>query len=544
MSRKPSLKKTIGVSVVLVLVILGMITPIVAASEQVIGQPGLEVYAPDNVVTSGEETTLDLYVSNDGQITRAGPSQFTQRVTTARDVTVEARAGQAPVRVKTGRYPVGTVAEGPAGPVPIRIVVNENASPGTYRIPVQVRYSYTRFVNYEQSAQGPTNVEFVDSSVTRTKYVTLQIDKQANFEIMNVQSDVQVGEEGPVEVTVQNTGSEVARDTVVNLESTSEDVRLGSGKATSRYVGTWQPGENRTVTYEASVSESGEPSPYALRMAMEYTTADGVSTTSDSLSLGVIPAPKQTFSLRNVSSTLRIGEEGVVTGTIQNNGPQQLNHSVVAIQSSSPHITLKETEYALADLQPGEKDRFQFTAEVSDSAEGGYQQLTFTIKYTTRSGMEMQSDPLKSRVRIRDQQKRFAVAVEDNVITAGGQKEIAVAVTNQRNVTLRNINAKAYADSPLSLSSSEAFVDELSPGETETIVLKASLGGDAVRGSYPLQMDFQYEMPDGESQISEVYSVGLKTQERQQRSPSPPLLIGGVIVVLLVAIGLYRYLRH
>ncbi len=106
------------------------------------------------------------------------------------------------------------------------------------------------------------------------------------------------------------------------------------------------------------------------------------------------------------------------------------------------------------------------------------------------------------------------------------------------------MNAKVYADDPISTGDDEAFVSSLAPGETETIAFSFAATGSALSKTYPVSMDFQYDDTDGETKLSDYYQVPLAVHE-SGGSGGPPLgLIGGIVVLLLVVGGGYVYYKR
>lgn len=86
------------------LVVASLLVPAVGlGAASVNGNPEIDLYAANNRVTPGAETTLGVTVLNTGEIDVGGQLPGAeQRVTTARGVTLRMRSGGAPVRVKTG----------------------------------------------------------------------------------------------------------------------------------------------------------------------------------------------------------------------------------------------------------------------------------------------------------------------------------------------------------------------------------------------------------------------------------------------------------
>ena len=227
-----SLSRAAGVLLALLL-LLPSATPVVAQtgnSGQVIGQPDLDIFTNSKEFEPGTTAELRLAVSNRGRIDQGGPSQYEQRVTTARGLTVDVKTGSAPIEVNTGTVGVGNVPTGTESVDPVGITVSEDAEPGTYRIPVEYSYAYTRGVNYDMYG-----AEYHDFTERDTQYVTIRIRDQARFEVVNRSTTAQVGSKGELLVTVENVGTRAANDSSVTAMSRSEPAESlpeGVGHAT------------------------------------------------------------------------------------------------------------------------------------------------------------------------------------------------------------------------------------------------------------------------------------------------------------------------
>ena len=81
-------------------------------SGEVIGQPDISFGTQTGEVSAGTATDITLTITNRGKITKGGDSQYEDRVTTARAMTVEFDDGDIPVDVDAGQISVGNVPTG------------------------------------------------------------------------------------------------------------------------------------------------------------------------------------------------------------------------------------------------------------------------------------------------------------------------------------------------------------------------------------------------------------------------------------------------
>jgi len=173
--------------------------------------------------------------------------------------------------------------------------------------------------------------------------------------------------------------------------------------------------------------------------------------------------------------------------------------------------------------------------------------------YDNQAGNPRESDTLDAQIEIEPEEDPFSVGqralqlqdenasgneTEDDPLTPGGTKTVTVPITNNRDVTLRNIETQAFTDDPLSLANDQAFISELGPGETANITFEVSASGDARLGTYPLSLDFQYETPDGDTRLTDTYKVSVQIEEAEGGVLSSLGGEGGLPIWLLILIVL------
>ncbi|MGM0590685.1 MAG: COG1361 S-layer family protein [Halobacteriota archaeon] len=501
-------------SVLLVLALLT--TPLQAAA---IDDPRFEVYVENPTVTPGTQTELSIQLVNDA-------SEVDEDVRTARNTKVRLESGETPITVNSGTRLLGTVADGEAKTFTASVDVPTNISAGTYRLPLRVTYEHTL---------DERDTQYVDAVV--------RVKERARFVVDGTESTVPVDGTGTVSVAMRNVGEEAARDSTVTLTSETSDITFGDSGSSKRFVGAWEPNETRTIEFEASASPSAETRSYALSATVSFEDEDGNDVTSRAVPLGVTPIHEQTFGVRNVQSTLRVGDEGTLSGEVVNTGERQVRNAVVVFESGSSTVSPIETEYAVGDLEAGASAPFEFDAEVSSTAEAGPRQFTVHVRYRDVDDEQRESDPLDVRTTVDPKTPEFGVDVDDSAIAAGSSSRLELTVTNDRDEPLTDISAKLYAESPLSTDDDEAFIERLEPGESETIVFSVSAAGSALEKTYPVKLDFEYDDTEGDTRISDTYQLPVAVSAPEESGLPIPFVVGGLVLVALVG-GVFVYSRR
>jgi hypothetical protein len=523
------------VSVVVALLVVGSVL-VLPATASVGGEPNLSVTVADDRLDPGDATALELSIQNRGELNYSSNPQLDDRATTARAVSVQATTdGDAPIDVQTSTQSVGSIRDGSLTQVPIQVVVDEDAAPGTYDLDVELEYTYFR--NYDNN--GP----IVQQTVERERTVELRVRSRPRFDIALVDSDVAIGDSGPVTVAVTNRGDQTAENARLELTSDNPGLTLGGNPTAQTHLDNLAPGERRNVTVEGAVAEGGQQRNYSVSATIDYEDQDGLEASSTDHRFGVRPAPERSFAIEGVESDLRVDEERTVSGQLRNDGAGAVDNVVLRLETTNPNIDVSEPEIALGSLEAGESADFSFDVGVSDNAEPGDRQFTLTAEYRTQADDRRTSDPLDAQVSIAERRPAFEVTGVNASYTAGSGGILEIEIRNARDRSVTDVSAKLYTNAPLSSGDDEAFVERLDSGETRTITFALQVGGAALPKVYPAQVDFQYDDADGDTHITDTYQVPVTVNEPDNGGlPLVPIVIGVVLVVAATA-G-YAYYRR
>lgn len=336
-------------------------------SGDVVGYPELTFAAGSGAVSADESGEMSISVVNRGRIIKFGPSQYEDRVTTARGLTLELQDKNVPINIETEQVAVGNFPTGSAQQT-VSYTVPDHAEPGTYEVPIEYEYTHTRHIRYDASGTA----EGTDSTRTETGSITIQIEEDARFEVVETNATTQVGDDSDISFTLRNNGSEIARGASVSAESKSSSLTFESGDTTSTTsVGDWEPGENRTVTYRAALESGTAVRGYSVDLVVNYDDTEGVSRSSDPITTTVQSIPEQSFAFSDVSSSLRVGEDGVITGTIENTGPKTVRSVALQPIDTPATVVPGEDSSAVGPLDPGESTSFRLPMEITGEAEVG-----------------------------------------------------------------------------------------------------------------------------------------------------------------------------
>ena len=522
-----------------VALVVGLLVSTAApAVAEVEGSPRLQVTLPQYIVGVGDETTLQVAVANDADLDRASTTNpaLNAQVTTARGVTVEVRPGVAPVSVEPARQSLGSLPDGAVATAAVDITVDDDAPPGTYRLPVVVRYGYTESVSDEGSVD--------EEQRTKRARVTLRIEDRPRFAVGGATTDVQPGSTGLVTVEMTNVGRESARDARVLLTSTAAGLAVDGAATGSRFVGTWPSGETRQLSYVVTASDGVRSQPYSFEVTTTFTDADGrlVSTGTDAV--GVTPLSRVPFTLADVRSDLAVGERGTLDVTVVNDGDRAVYDAVVRVESSSPSLTFPEPSYPVGTLQPGESVPVSFRVDVPKPSESGPRSVSLTVAHETEDGSARTSEPLRLTRPVGPEVERLTVEPVNATFDVDSSNRLAVRLTNVGDEPLSELDARLLADAPFTSDAPTSYVPRLAPGESATVYFELTVSEDAVANTHAVVVNVTGETADDDPVSSGPHAVAVSVVEPQTGNSDVEVLAVGVVAVLAVLGAGWWWLRR
>jgi hypothetical protein len=492
----------------------------------------LDVHVPDGTLTPGTTSQLEIQISNDGEVSLGSP-ESRDVVTAARNVRIDVE-GDGPVEVETNRQAIGTVAESDPRTVSVEVRVPESAEPGEYELDVELEYSHTKRI--ERGAGF-----LIDRDKTETESVNVEVDDGPRFDIETVEDDSLVGDTGTVTTEIENVGNERAEDLTVQLSPSSERslVSFGGTPSIKASVESLDPKETARVEFDVTMDEEATPRGYPIEANIEFEDTEGIRSSDLPRRLTITPDPKQRFSFENVESTLRVGEEGELRGTVTNNGPRSVQSVVVRFADESPNIVPIENSVAVGSLEPGASESFELPIEVTEEAEAVPRNFNMAVAYRNADDERRRFEEIDATADIDEPRDEFLLDIEDRELTAGSSTLVDVEVTNNLDETITDVEAKLFTGDPLGSDDDEGYVQELEPGETTTVTFRVNAAGGTTPRTYPLQMDFRYDDESGTSKVSNTYRTAIVVTEPSDEGSSG-LIVGAVIaLVIVIGAGLY-----
>ncbi|EMA06983.1 exo-alpha-sialidase (plasmid) [Haloarcula marismortui ATCC 33800] len=277
-------------------------------------------------------------------------------------------------------------------------------------------------------------------------------------------------------------------------------------------------------------------------MKINYDDIDGIDRTSDPITTTVQSIREQDFTLSNVESQLRVGEDGDLIGIVHNDGPLPARNVVVQYTGEDQSVIPTEDSTAVGTLDPGQSESFSLPIAISGSAESGLRSLDMAIKYRNDEGETRTFDELAVDAEVASERDRFDATIENRTIQAGGSRAVDVAVTNNLNEVASDVEVRLFADDPLDTGDTDTgYVQSLDPGETKTVTFELTTTGSATVGStYPISLDFRYDDTEGDSHLTKTYRLPIDVIESQEGGLPLPVIAVALLVIGTAALVIYR----
>ncbi|GAB3327196.1 COG1361 S-layer family protein [Haloplanus salinarum] len=529
---------------ILAVVGLLVVAPVVpgTASSVVTGNPELSYSVADDTFGPNEEARLTVVATNDGNIEDGGVGRFEDQVQTARSVQMDVQEGRinAPIEVKSGTVTAGSIGPGGAAEFGFDLEIGD-AEPGSYTVPVEVTYRHARAVIYEGSVSAPSETEYVWLDKERTVDLTIRIEETSTFDIVSEGSnELFAGDTGSMAFTIENTGSQTARNATIRLFSRASGLYFGSPAAPSAengvFVESLAPGETERVSVQVGATDDLSPGNYPVDAVVAYRDESDIGRESDTLTAGVRVRPERTFSMEGLKTrNFRVDEsEARISGRIVNTGPA-VARNVVVRMSGQGIVAPTNGETAVGTLDPGESAPVNFTAAIPSEAEPGSNSFAFEVEYENADGdVRTAANPLRKTLAIGAERDRFEVTDVETSVTPGGTARLSADVRYVGDDPISAVNAKLFTSDPLSSSDDGAYLGTMQPGDTTTATFRISATSDALPKQYAASIEVRYDESDGDTEFTDGIAIGVGVEEPSGGPPVVPIALG---VVLLLVIG-------
>ena len=264
-----------------------------------------------------------------------------------------------------------------------------------------------------------------DSEFSRGDTVTLVINIMNKGIITGFKSEKSIDTVDEIEQKLQQTEMQyeaqktTAIGIIATLVSLDPSVKVKSGQQEAGTLVSGQQSEEPVMfTIEIANNAPAGPHPLLLNLLYGYqenVQLDGEDETdlgitdmevglwyeirSQNITLPVFVEQEADFEVKNVSGTLRAGEQGLVNVIYKNIGELPVRDATVRISTSDPFSTTDDQAF-IGFLAPGGSAEAIFNIKVDDIATSKMYGINSEIKYEDVDGHEKVSDTVKMKVNV------------------------------------------------------------------------------------------------------------------------------------------------
>ena len=338
-----------------------------------------------------------------------------------------------------------------------------------------------------------------------------------------------------------------ARSVVVDMDAGDTPITVNTR---ARSYGTLTENEPREAVFGIEVPTDAEPGTYEVDVELEYDFTSRVvqrpgivndqtqRSRSVTKTIEIEVSDDARFRVTDVESTLRVGEEGAITGNLTNIGGEDATNAELSFTPTSASVVALETAVAVGDVPAGESVPFRLPVEVGSEARAVPKRFDLPVSFRDPNGISQVDENPQFIADIGQQRDEFDIRAVNRSLPAGSSQPLEFEVTNNRAERVTDVEAQLFTDSPLDSSDDEAYVESLDPGESTTVVFELSADSGATPKTRPVSVDFRYDDERGRSQLSDSYRVPIDITEAEDDG----LPLGLIAVVGLVVVGAGAFL--
>ncbi|MCK5660085.1 MAG: hypothetical protein KAH86_01910 [Methanosarcinales archaeon] len=163
------------------------------------------------------------------------------------------------------------------------VEINDNAPSGSYPVRLDASYDYQDDVAVypvTDNAGNTTYNQFIRmASDSMSQVLYISVDDHAVFEVSVSDNTVQAGKKAIIDVTLTNTGTEIAHNAVAHISVVDPFDAI----VDDYYLGTMAPGESKVASFKVKTDVDSIPQIYGINTEVKYENSDGQTKYSDTL---------------------------------------------------------------------------------------------------------------------------------------------------------------------------------------------------------------------------------------------------------------------
>jgi len=373
--------------------------PALGAVKYVGGSPEITAYLSGvNEFSPGQDATITVLLQNSGtntmKFTDKGTLTPDDLATTAKLVTAGLSQGTAPIVIKTDPQSLGDIPSPGKTPAKFTIKITSDATLGEYTLPLMVQYKYLSTTLADQETSD--TIQYHYTTVNQIIPLTIKIKPEVKIDVLDAEvSNLVVGTEGYVNLTIKNIGYEDGKQATVKLLQSGSSAVIPTDN--NVYIGDFPRNGVVTCLYKVAISADAHAQTYPIDVAVTYTNAEGDTVTSATDTIGVPVGAKLGFTITSSPAVVTQGETSVVGVEYQNLGSITAHDAQARLSTVDPLSSTDSTAY-LGDIPPGGKATAQYAITAASGAAPTTYALDTEVRYRDALDNSQISDTFKAPV--------------------------------------------------------------------------------------------------------------------------------------------------
>ncbi len=428
---------------------------------------------------------------------------------------------------KDGKTEAGIITDTDAVYLSYSVLVSESAKIGTYHYYIVCT---NPFLGDSEDEIEPEKLEMT---------VTVLSEKLGPQFIMENGYDFNAkpGEAITLKLSFKNVGDRAAYNTMIS-QGYDEEVLTPNGTAPNQSVGTAEINGTATASFKYTVSKEAEAGRIKLPITISYKDAvtGETATVTDyyvflNIKVTATPTPTPTPVPEIEGAKLRLinpaqseknpkaGENITVSFYLENTGKASVNDVKVWAEglSSSTFEPISSDPYIyVGKISAGKKQKVELTLKVAKDIPAGMNILNIGFSYTDNNKEEQKESSMIYILDVVASEEDTAVSRPKLMVgsfSTGVDKLLAaqtftftfeVKNTNEE-TKAKNIKIKVTSNEfSVTKGSNTFFVNEILPGQSETIEIELKASAAATTGEYPINVSMEYEYEGMPSNVTGV----------------------------------------
>jgi hypothetical protein len=486
-------------------------TDVVGATVEIPRRPIFAIEAVETDLFRSETGVVSLAVRNTG----SRPANDTSLALSSANQALS--IGGAP----TGSAHLGDLAPNGTTEVALPVTAAPSALARAYPLTVAPRY---------ENANGiPTTAP--------TRQIGVAPAAGTRIEVTEVLGAVRRGETGRLTLTMENAGSSTLTEAVLHLESAAPGLSFEGAGTNTQFLGTWAPGEVRTVAADLRLAETAEPGTGPIQATVRFVHETGVQSRAGPYAIGVGPPPGQEFAFEAVSMSHQ-GPGAVLSARVRNEGDRIVEDAVVTLESTGHVAVVTEDTDAVGSLSPGEAATIEFALRGPPDANLADEHLRATVEYDLGGAQIYRSDAVELVPSDPVPETLFEVEPRNGTLDVDATNELRVEITNEGDRALRNLQAHLDPRPTYTSQSPTGYVARLEPGAATILTFEVTTPDDGVPTTDALALNVTAETEAGRPVLDGPHLVPVTVDSGGGGpSGSTAVAIGAIVVILLFGGG-------